>query len=396
MLLSYSIENFNSIKNECKISFAPSAIKDKNKKLFMNDQILPIVVIYGGNGSGKSSILLSMKYITDLIKAKNADYFLQSLNNIKVFKNKSIENEETKFCFEFLLENNFLYKYEINLSNGFIALEKLSKKEFNSKQEFKILFEISNNKFIKANENLSKINISAKQLSGLSYLNAITEIEDIKLIYDEIKKIKCYPIGTLEPIFIDPFLPNGMGWSFDIHLLEKQKEKFLKIFKEIDFNIIDIKIVKNQFNGYEILFTKNSIYGNIEIPFLAESTGTKKIIQFLCNFISCSEKGCLFCIDELDVSLHPKLLAYVIKLFNSENNKNIQLLYTSHDLYTLDSEFFRRDEIYFTGLNESYFTEIISLNEYKDLNKNSSFSNKYVNGEVGFEPYITKVENWDE
>ena len=45
--------------------------------------------------------------------------------------------------------------------------------------------------------------------------------------------------------------------------------------------------------------------------------------------------------------LHPKLLRYVIFLFKDKkiNQHGAQLLFTSHDMYTLKNTVFRRDEI---------------------------------------------------
>lgn len=61
------------------------------------------------------------------------------------------------------------------------------------------------------------------------------------------------------------------------------------------------------------------------------------------------EKGYTLFIDELDVNLHPKLVEFIVKLFNSKENNpnNAQLVFTSHDVYVLDQNNFRRDQIWF-------------------------------------------------
>jgi hypothetical protein len=45
----------------------------------------------------------------------------------------------------------------------------------------------------------------------------------------------------------------------------------------------------------------------------------------------------------------------------TKNNKGAQLIFSSHDMPTLSSSIFRKDEIYFAAINDSKFTSIISL-----------------------------------
>ena len=96
----------------------------------------------------------------------------------------------------------------------------------------------------------------------------------------------------------------------------------------------------------------------------------------------------IFIIDELDSALHTNLLKYIIKLFNSHTfNKGSQLIYTSHDISTLNKENFRRDQIYFCAMNESYFSNVISLKDIGARN-DDVFSKQYLEGKYGYDPYI--------
>ncbi|MDE6289279.1 MAG: ATP-binding protein, partial [Ureaplasma sp.] len=97
-----------------------------------------------------------------------------------------------------------------------------------------------------------------------------------------------------------------------------------------------------------------------------------------------------------DSSLHPKLLGYIINSFHSDNNKNIQVLFTSNDIYTLDRRFFRKDEIYFTCLDRNHCTDLVCLNEFKDIKEGNSYSKKYTEGSLGFEPSIARMKDWDD
>lgn len=85
-------------------------------------------------------------------------------------------------------------------------------------------------------------------------------------------------------------------------------------------------------------------------------------------------KNSIFIVDELDSHLHTKILRYLIRLFAHQKGTKSQLIYTSHDTPTLDKDLFRRDEIYFVELNESNFTDLVSLYDFgKSIKNNESY-----------------------
>jgi AAA15 family ATPase/GTPase len=134
-----------------------------------------------------------------------------------------------------------------------------------------------------------------------------------------------------------------------------------------------------------------------------ESNGTKKIFSVIPRLIRSLLKGKTFVADELDAKLHPKLLKYIIELFTDKqiNTKNAQLIFTSHDLYTMDNDIFRRDEIWFAAKNAEQATSLYSLVEFKDkttgksVRNDANFNKQYLEGRYGADPYLRKIVNWE-
>ena len=100
----------------------------------------------------------------------------------------------------------------------------------------------------------------------------------------------------------------------------------------------------------------------------------------------------------MDAKLHPKLLKYVISLFkNKEINKyGAQLLFTSHDMYTLKNTVFRRDEIWFAAENKEHESEIYSLHEIRGEDNNrikrtAAYDKQYLEGRYGADPYQSNM-----
>ena len=114
------------------------------------------------------------------------------------------------------------------------------------------------------------------------------------------------------------------------------------------------------------------------------------------------QEGRLVIIDELDAKLHPKLLRYVISLFKSKeiNKYGAQILFTSHDMYTLKNTVFRRDEIWFAAETPSHESEIYSLHEIRgednDRIKNTAaYDKQYLEGRYGADPYLSNMLGGD-
>ena len=90
-------------------------------------------------------------------------------------------------------------------------------------------------------------------------------------------------------------------------------------------------------------------------------------------------------------------------LFNDRTiNKNkAQLIFTSHDLSTMNSEVFRRDEIWFVAKGNQENSKLYSLVEFKNkkgesVRKDAKFDKQYLEGKYGADPYLRKIIDWGE
>ena len=105
--------------------------------------------------------------------------------------------------------------------------------------------------------------------------------------------------------------------------------------------------------------------------------------------------------DELDAKLHPKLIKYLIRLFTNRNvNRNgAQLLFTSHDMTTLNSSVFRRDEIWFAARTQDGPSTLYSLADIADVDGRririqNAYDRQYLAGRYGADPYLKSMLEW--
>ena len=191
--------------------------------------------------------------------------------------------------------------------------------------------------------------------------------------------------------YANPMIEHQIMLAKDI----PYKKQFIRALNDMDIDITDYRYDEDSHQ----LFMKRTLGSTeYELPFSDESDGTKKLIAALPVILLALREGRMVIIDELDAKLHPKLLKYVISLFkNKELNKyGAQLLFTSHDMYTLRNTVFRRDEIWFAAENHAHESEIYSLHEIRgednDRIKNTAaYDKQYLEGRYGADPYLSNM-----
>ena len=381
MLLKYSIENYKSIKNKETIDFNASSLT-QHKNHLINNSILPVIALYGPNGGGKTAILESINIFKSLIFPEFNNIFS---NSQYLKKQKNNKDKLMKFEISFKDDNERILNYGIHFG------DKIDFEEF--KIENKTIFKKEKEKYEfcaelqKTDFNFSNFNSAGSLLFVFSNFFKNPEIQSLAKEFKKIQWIdNTFALNKSKGLFGEPVFSIG-----NIALLMKYKKKVIKIFNDLDINIHDIDMIESPVKdgSFNVILHKKDMYDEIyKINYNDESNGTQKIIILLSFFLETIHNKSLIIVDELDAGIHTKILKYLILMF-MKNNKGAQLIFSSHDMPTLDSSIFRKDEIYFAAINDSKFTSIVSLREFgSDVREANNFSKLYLDGKLGYDPYI--------
>ena len=93
-------------------------------------------------------------------------------------------------------------------------------------------------------------------------------------------------------------------------------------------------------------------------------------------------------IDEIDTSLHTQLVEFIINMFN--NSDHAQLVYTTHNTHLLNTDFQRRDQVYFVNKREDGSSDLYSLFDFKDFRDTFDMEKAYLQGRFNAIPYLSK------
>ena len=140
-----------------------------------------------------------------------------------------------------------------------------------------------------------------------------------------------------------------------------------------------------------------------ELRLNRESAGTRKMMGIAVALDDVLKEGSLLVVDELDSKLHPKLLRFIVMLFQDPaiNKNGAQLVFTSQDVSIMRNDVFRRDEIWFAARGEDEENSLWSLSDIHEpngnlVNKNAAFDRQYLSGRYGADPILDRLLYWEE
>ena len=126
-----------------------------------------------------------------------------------------------------------------------------------------------------------------------------------------------------------------------------------------------------------------------EMNLAHQSDGTRRVLGVEAAVFELTRGESFLMIDEMDASLHPDLMEYILKQFLLESSASQLLVTTHYDglLKTVD-DLIRKDNIWFTEKDKAGVTHLYSLVEFKGLNKITHLDRAYRNGMFGALPEI--------
>ena len=403
MLCQFTVKNYKSIRDEMTFDMQAAAISEHEDKVIMDkngEQFLPVSAIYGPNGGGKSNVLealhtVAAKVLRPLYATGDNEerVFLQKKLLIEPFAfSEEMKSEPTEFEVFFRTELAE-YRYILHVKREIVVYECLDRVKLDTGRR-SALFE-RNAEEITLKGVFSKLKISdelSETLPLLSYLGITYKKNEV--VKDVLEWFEC-GIDFLN--YGNPIEELRMAVSNS----EAVKQLMLDMIQEMDLDIVDFRVVKDENDRIDV-YTKHMVEGyEAELNLFDESSGTKKLFGLMPFIADSLLSGATLVIDELDAKIHPVLLRHLIMMFNdmSINKKKAQLIFTSHDLSTMNSEVFRRDEIWFVAKGNAQNSQLYSLVEFKNekgesVRKDAKFDKQYLEGKYGADPYLRRIIDW--
>lgn len=382
MILEIRLSNMFSFRDEVTLDLQAAKIQTKKARelegnLFSVDgeQMLKSVALFGANASGKSNVIKAIRACVNMIRSSH-NYNVDTRFAISPFKFEDYANKPSSFYIRFLL-NGVEYEYSFSFMHDEIITETLYyypngrkslvfSRDESRGTEKKDIYEFK--AVIKRPFDVAD-NTSKKTL----YISRASQMD--REIAQKIFLFFC------NDIVLDYQVANID--SLD-NLFKERKEKMLEVLRTADSDIIDFKIQNNAITTFHR--TNPSVAFDFETE---ESEGTKTLFRMMVRMIGIIHEGKMLLVDEIDNSLHTQLVEFVIGIFN--HSDHAQLIYTTHNTHLLNTDFQRRDQVYFVNKREDGSSDLYSLFDFKDFRDTLDMEKAYLQGRFDAIPTISNL-----
>lgn len=392
MLIEFSVSNYRSFRDRQTLSMAASPCLSKTRntfKLAVHAEKLPdllkVAAIYGPNASGKSSLIRAMGVVGRLLApvAGSNDEVLPA----SAFRfDDTLKEAPSVFEYDFI-QDGMRYRFVLGLNARRIVQEQLL---VYPKGKETLLY---HRQFDEHGEHY----IFGKTLEGGKEVhNAWRRLTNPKMLFiaqavanssEELNQLWA-PFGWFQSGLLVIEQNNMLGLSTaSIRFLQMVKNHtgdlrdFLSAL-DIPVSAIHLssedaavcpdnrKLTLKEFFAAtqkdKVTLTHSTVSGTAQFDFSEESCGTKNLIGFWLPWFMMNQAGGsgILCVDELDSSLHPEIVADLIGK-HLDSGLQTQLIFTTHDTHLMNEKILRRDQFWITERDAHGATSLFSVHDFE-------------------------------
>lgn len=412
MLVEFCVTNYRSIHKTQTLSMVAS--KDTTHEgtscietgILAISKVLRSAILYGPNASGKSNLITALGFMRSMIETSAVGIREGQSLNVTPFRfDSTTSNAPSEFEITFL-ENGVRYQYGFALTATHIIREwLLVYVERKAQRWFERGYDAKQNKYNwyfgshLTGGNQRQVWKESTRANALFLSTAVNlNSEQLRPIFNWFVN-KLIVISSNQPLSPFPTMDRVKETVFKSHLI--------KLLQAADLGITDVTIEIKKGRKFNTHLGTESVIENqeIDIPnatflhqgkdksiafdFNDESHGTQRLFSYAGPMLDVLENGKTFVVDELDSSLHTKMVRFLVNLMHNTalNKNNAQLIFTSHNTSLLDTELFRRDQIWFIEKDNESASQLYPLTDFSPR-KGEALENGYLVGRYGALPFF--------
>lgn len=381
MILELRLSNLFSLRDEMSLDLQAAKIQtQKGRSLEGNifsvggERLLKSIAVFGANASGKSNVIKAIRACIEIIRSSH-NYNEDTKFGFVPFKFDGYDQKPSSFYVRFLMDD-IEYEYSFTMTQQEILTELLYyypngrkslvfSRDESKGPEKKDIYEF---KLVLKRPMDVAANTSRKTL----FISRASQMD--RDLAKQVFRFFC------DEVVLDYHLPESISVE---QMLNLQKDQLLDVLRTADSDIVDIRMQGNAIKTYH--------RNNETVPFdfeTEESEGTKTLFRMMLSMIEIIRGGRLLIVDEIDTSLHTQLVEFIIGMFNA--SEHAQLIYTTHNTHLLNTDFQRRDQVYFVNKREDGSSDLYSLFDFKDFRDTFDMEKAYLQGRFDAIPYLSK------
>jgi hypothetical protein len=429
MLRSFQLANHKSIRVEQELALLPTYDR--------STPVVPVAAIYGANASGKSNLLDALLFMQSAVRSSFGQWEAETGVPRSAFRLDLVAlSEPSTFVVDVVVDGT-QYVYGFSVDDARVLQEWLYAYKSSRRT---VVFE-RDGLGVTLGDSLPERRSRTKALRAALRDNALLlstamqlgEQPEVVPVYrwfrDGLFSPKGDPIGTRQVL------------AGRVELAMVGHQGFLDLVRAADMDIVDVRVeetevplggsrraeververeladLAGEVHGGEAdmsLMRRRVVLENWlrqlgsprtrrELVFLQgpnavpmtvedQSAGTIAYLNLVADALAALRTGACMAVDEIDMSLHPRLTARLIELFRAKatNPRSAQLIFTTHDATLLGTSFgaevLGRDEIWFVEKRDGA-TVLYPLTDFHPRNEENR-ERRYLGGSYGAVPAV--------
>ena len=421
MLIDFSISNYCSINDEITLSFEPKSGVMTLPDIYLVEpkkglKLLKFGIILGANASGKTTILRALEILRELVcnpfgnKTRVFPFFVP-------YWFSSAKDRPTELSLRFITQK-YLYHYSVAFSARCVEKEKLRVKDKTWHTVYSRETNEENQTIkIKSGPYFIRFKDDFKQLERVTLWNntvlggSLKVSIDIPVLQDAVAWFNdfLYPMidsdtnlygyvsnlidqGEISKTRLLEYL-HGADMMIDDFVLKKDSWESIdeRMRNKLVENNPDMSLeeIKEKFPVRHVEFIHSNGESHINVDYVDESIGTQRYYQ-LCGILDMLlHRKCLFFIDEIDNSIHPDLLEFLLMSFLVNSTESQLLISTHHREWLMLEDIVRPDSVWFTEKHSDGSTHVYTLADFAGISsfkRSFSYYEAYRKGLLGATP----------
>ena len=364
MLLRFAVSNHLSIRDRQELSLVASSLSDAADGLIdcassPSGAVLPAIVLYGANASGKSNVVDALRTMREtVLRSHWSGEPAAGVANRQPYRlDAASAASRSQFELDFVLDG-VRHHYGFEATDDEFAAEWLL--DYPSGRR-RLLFEREGGEFRfgRALKGRNRVLADLTRANSL-FLSAAAQHghEKLTAVFSYFRHLNGIDGQTISGSIASDLLADELD------------QRVLRFLAEADTGVVNYRpVVEEAEQGDQELMAKLSALGvsasldrrlrielahrgseqDVYFELERESAGTRRLLLILSRLFESLDHGTPLVVDELDLSLHTEASLALLRLFcsPSTNPNGAQLIATVHDTNLLVAPMLRRDQVWF-------------------------------------------------
>lgn len=417
MLIEFSVENHRAFREKQTFSMVASATTEQAHSVKTGFSVAPFALreacLFGANGSGKSSLIEAMAFMSRFVRTSFRKEAGQGID-VEPFLFHSDWRERPSEFEALFVNGDTLYQYGFALTKERVTEEWLFARPKSTGRQrllFTRTYDADSNSY---DWDVSPVHLKGERDSWKSqtrpdalFLSTAVQLnaEGLKPAHEWLAKhLRMFSMtGEAHQGYTHTRF-NESGW----------KERIISFLKEADISLQDIQVEESSLvdhpsfsripeaiqaviredspeaKTYDVRFVRKDDLGEpMPLPLEEESSGTRALFELAGPVLDVLDNGWTVVVDELNSGLHPLAFQHLIAMFCHPklNPNDAQLIFTTHDTSVTEQGCIGRDQIWLVEKARDLSAHLTPFSDFKTRDARR-FQKGYLQGRYGAVPKL--------